>query len=98
MKIVLIDYTKVFNDLILFEKFNYTFTNEKINLIYGDNGCGKSSLFLSILGIDKSYKGKINLINIKNITYFSPNVSLIKKTTLKENIDYFFKKKENILN
>lgn len=44
MKIVLIDYTKVFNDLILFEKFNYTFTNEKINLIYEDNGCGESSL------------------------------------------------------
>ena len=93
MKIVLIDYTKVFNDLILFEKFNYTFTNEKINLIYEDNGCGKSSLLWSILGIDKSYKGKINLTNIKNITYFSPNFSLIKKTTLKENIDYFFKKK-----
>ena len=50
---------------------NLKLSKNKIVLIFGDSGTGKSTLINSILGLNKSYNGKIflNDFDIKNINY-----------------------------
>ena len=48
----LIDFSKRFGQKILFDHLSFTFDQNKIYYLYGDNGIGKTTLFRCIVGID----------------------------------------------
>jgi len=49
------------NERALFSKLNATFATSTISAIVGPNGCGKSSLLLTIAGDLKTYSGTISI-------------------------------------
>lgn len=54
----LIDFSKRFGQKILFDHLSFTFDQNKIYYLYGDNGIGKTTLFHCIVGID-SYSERL---------------------------------------
>ena len=53
--------------------------------IVGSSGCGKSTLLTIIAGLDKDYKGEINLNTFNNIGYMLQQDSLLPWLTIKDN-------------
>ena len=100
MKILINNLTKAFKEKVIFSNLNIEFNNEKINLICGDNGVGKTTLLFMINGIDNNYSGEISYkdLNINEITYYSNNFKLIDYLTVKENIVFFLKNKKTKFN
>lgn len=87
------------NNLNIFTNFNYEFNKDKIYIIRGGNGKGKSTLINLILGLYNNYKGKIlyNNINIQSLNLYDIRKNLICVTeqefclvncSIKENITY----------
>ena len=59
--------TKKFNKLTALEKVNATFSSDQCIALLGPNGCGKTTLIKTILGMVVPAEGQI-LINEKNIS------------------------------
>jgi ABC-type Mn2+/Zn2+ transport system ATPase subunit len=55
------DLTLLRNERALFTKLSATFATSTISAIVGPNGCGKSSLLLTIAGDLKTYSGTISI-------------------------------------
>lgn len=74
-----------FKDVL--EDINLTFDEGKINVIIGQNGCGKSVLFKCILGLLKKTKGDITLDDVKKTKeapYFKNTGALIEEPDFHE--------------
>lgn len=74
-----------FKDVL--EDINLTFDEGKINVIIGQNGCGKSVLFKCILGLLKKTKGDITLDGVKKTkeaSYFKNTGALIEEPDFHE--------------
>lgn len=99
----LIDFSKRFGQKILFDHLSFTFDQNKIYYLYGDNGIGKTTLFRCIVGID-SYSGTIektgscfcvfdstpfylNLTGLDNLILLTKNRQ-IKELISKQKIDF----------
>jgi len=63
--------TKGYNGRVLFENFNLDVLRTDHIGIVGDNGCGKSTLFKTIMGLEELDSGEILLGETLNIGYFS---------------------------
>lgn len=98
-----IDFSKRFGQKILFDHLSFTFDQNKIYYLYGDNGIGKTTLFRCIVGID-SYSGTIektgscfcvfdstlfylNLTGLDNLILLTKNRQ-IKELISKQKIDF----------
>jgi len=63
--------SKVYDNKILFEDFEYTILRKDRLGIIGDNGCGKSTLLQIIMGIVEPENGHVDIGDTVKIGYFS---------------------------
>ena len=59
MPLAIKNLTKSFGDKVIFENFNYTFSDKGIYVLVGNSGRGKTTLLRMIAGLDKDFKGEI---------------------------------------
>lgn len=70
MNIELLDISKSFNspkeNIEVFKNLNLSIGSGEFVSIIGPNGCGKTTLFNIIIGLDENYKGNVKLDHIKD--------------------------------
>lgn len=93
-------------DNLILNNINIKFPDVGFIFIYGESGCGKTTLINILENIDKDYQGivKLNDINIKNIKTYSKDIfiifqekNFISNLSVKESI-YLILKSKNKLN
>lgn len=91
---------KFYGETKVFYGLNMKFVKNKVTVVLGASGCGKTTLLNIISGIDKDYKGDI-LVNTSSISYVFQEDRLIKNLNVYDNIAFVLKskmKRENIDN
>ena len=93
--------TKKYRDDIVLNQLNLCLNEEKITVLLGVSGCGKTSLMKIVAGIDSDYDGKFFLnnkclsgmtdrersyIRAQSIGYIPQDIYLMEKNTVKDNI------------
>lgn len=79
--------TKAFNNKILFKGSSfYIQKGEKVG-VFGENGCGKTTLLKLLLGIEKTDEGEIFLSSSARVGYLSQDISELELH--KKVLDYF---------
>ncbi|WP_446899062.1 ABC transporter ATP-binding protein [Clostridium sp. LBM24168] len=74
----------------VFYGLNMKFIKNKVTVVLGASGCGKTTLLNIISGIDKDYDGDV-VVNSTNISYVFQEDRLIKNLTVYENIAFVLK-------
>ncbi len=69
--------SKAYGDKVLFKDFSFVLNRQDIIGVVGDNGCGKTTLFKILMGLEKLDSGELILGETLNIGYFSQNIELI---------------------
>jgi len=69
--------SKAFGDKVLFKDFSFDLERNDIIGVVGANGCGKSTLFKILMGLETLDSGKLILGETLKIGYFSQNLELI---------------------
>lgn len=86
MHIVLENIEKSYDRPVL-KSINYTFESGKIYVIKGVSGCGKTTLFNIIGGLEKDFSGKVNKDGITKTTgYIFQDSLLLSHITIKDNL------------
>ncbi len=67
MGIELIQVSKRFDDLILFENLNLSFTEGEVNCLMGASGCGKTTLLHMLMGLVKPDSGEVRGMDGKRL-------------------------------
>ena len=77
----------------VFENLNLNIENDKVTIILGKSGCGKTTLLRIIAGLEKTTDGKVEFYN-KNGEYIQPRIGMVFQEsrlmpwlTVKENIE-----------
>lgn len=91
MSIKLINILKNYNTEIIFENFNYEFSDKKISCVLGSSGCGKTTLLNIISGLTE-YSGSIEGV-YGDISYMFQEPRLLNNLTVYNNVDYVLRKK-----
>lgn len=91
MKIEIKNLNKFYGNDQIFKDFNISFNEKKVNCIIGKSGCGKSTLLNIIAGLT-SYKGRLEGVNIKDISYIFQEDRLIEWLNINENLKICSKK------
>ncbi|WP_315078738.1 ABC transporter ATP-binding protein [uncultured Clostridium sp.] len=97
MKIEIKNLSKAYNNEIVFERFNLTLENSKVNCIVGKSGCGKSTLLNMLAGILKFDDGEISGISKNEVSYIFQEDRLVEWLTVEENLIFALKKYYNKL-
>ncbi|ACD23453.1 ABC transporter ATP-binding protein [Clostridium botulinum] len=92
MKIEIKNLSKAYNNEIVFERFNLTLENSKVNCIVGKSGCGKSTLLNMLARILKFDDGEISGITKNEVSYIFQEDRLIEWLTVEENLIFALKK------
>lgn len=92
MKININNINKAFENNKIFENFNLELTDEKINCIVGQSGCGKSTFLKLVSGLIDVDSGEINGVNPRDISYIFQEDRLIEHLTIKQNLELALKK------
>ena len=92
MKIEIKNLSKAYNNEIVFERFNLTLKNSKVNCIVGKSGCGKSTLLNMLAGILKFDDGEISGISKNEVSYIFQEDRLVEWLTVEENLIFALKK------
>lgn len=78
--------SKKFGKKIIFDNFSLNIDNNGIYALWGESGCGKTTLLRIIAGLDKKYSGKIEYGNIKKISYVFQEPRLLYNLSACENV------------
>jgi ABC-type sugar transport system ATPase subunit len=62
MPLAIKNLTKSFGDKVIFENFNYIFSDNGIYVLVGNSGRGKTTLLRMIAGLDKNFSGEITKV------------------------------------
>ncbi|MGN0143367.1 MAG: ABC transporter ATP-binding protein [Clostridium sp.] len=92
MKICIRNLTKIYGNDKIFDKFNIDFTDDKVNCIVGESGCGKTTLLNIMAGLIEADSCDIDGITNKDISYVFQEDRLIKWLTIEENLKITLKK------
>ncbi len=77
--------TKKYQDKLVFKDLSLSFKENAINIVHGASGCGKTTLFNIISGIDKDYSG--NVIGIpEDVAYLFQEDRLLPYYSVLENV------------
>lgn len=77
---------KTYNDLMVIENFNMSFSSDKIHCIFGPSGSGKSTLLNIITGIEQADEGTIDGEKNKKISYVFQEHRLLPWLSAEKNI------------
>ena len=88
-----------YEDKIIFNELSLNLSSEKISVLIGQNGVGKSTLLRIIAGLEEQDKGKITLSNNSNdqilirgnISYLGHKLALKENLSVHENINFWEK-------
>lgn len=86
MSIQIKNLKKSFDKRVIFEDFNYTFSDTGIYLLKADSGVGKTTLLRIIAGLDKSYSGEIIGISPADISFAFQEYRLFPTLNLIDNV------------
>lgn len=91
----ILDLKKRYDDKIIFDGLNLDIEEEKITVILGQSGCGKTTLLNIICGFINDYTGEIKFESdiVDGIPYIFQEDALIPWKTVYKNIDYVLKNK-----
>ena len=78
--------TKFFDKKLVFDNFSIEIPENKITVITGESGCGKTTLLRIIAGLDNSYKGEI-IKGSNKISYVFQEPRLFNAITVKQNLE-----------
>ncbi|PKM51686.1 MAG: ABC transporter [Firmicutes bacterium HGW-Firmicutes-7] len=84
--IEIMDLTKRYDDLLVFEAFNLSIPDGEISCILGPSGCGKSTLLNIIAGLITYEKGEIIGVEHKKFSYIFQDTRLLPWGTAFENV------------
>lgn len=76
---------KKFGNKVIFDNLSIEILDNKVNYLIGPSGCGKTTLLRILSGLDKDYKGFVNLREQK-ISMVFQEARLFPNLTIKENI------------
>ena len=88
-----------YEDKIIFDGLSLNLSSEKISVLIGQNGVGKSTLLRIIAGLEEQDKGEITLSNNSNdqilirgnISYLGHKLELKENLSVHENINFWEK-------
>ncbi len=88
-----------YEDKIIFDGLSLNLSSEKISVLIGQNGVGKSTLLRIIAGLEEQDKGKITVSNDSNdqilirgnISYLGHKLALKENLSVHENINFWEK-------
>ncbi|WP_101474955.1 ABC transporter ATP-binding protein [Fusobacterium sp.] len=91
----ILDLKKRYDDKIIFDGLNLDIEEEKITVILGQSGCGKTTLLNIICGFINDYTGEIKFESdiVDGMPYIFQEDALIPWKTVYKNIDYVLKNK-----
>ena len=78
--------TKFFDKKLVFDNFSIEIPENKITVIAGESGCGKTTLLRIIAGLDNSYKGEI-IKESNKISYVFQEPRLFNAITVRQNLE-----------
>jgi len=82
----IINLTKSFDKKLIFDNFSIEIPPNKVTVISGESGIGKTTLLRIIAGLDSNYKGDIKEISDK-ISYVFQEPRLFNAITVKQNLE-----------
>ena len=89
-KIIILDqiFLQIKNKKI-FDNLSLSFSSKGITVILGPNGSGKTILIKLILGLQKTNKGEIKIVNKKNIKFgYTPQKTILLRRNVFDNIAF----------
>ena len=89
MDIVIEDLTKKYGDKTIFDHFGITFPENKISVVMGRSGVGKTTLLNCIAGLTK-FDGEIK--NVEKTAYVFQEDNLVPFMSVYENLDFTLEK------
>ena len=77
------------NNKKIFENLSLSFSSKGITVILGPNGSGKTILTKLILGLQKTDKGIIKILNKKNLKFgYTPQKTILLRRNVFDNIAF----------
>lgn len=80
--------TKEYDGNIVLDNFSIDFSDNVINCILGESGCGKTTLLNIISGLEKYSKGEITGINKSTFSYIFQEPRLLEWYNVRKNIEF----------
>jgi NitT/TauT family transport system ATP-binding protein len=88
---------KKFDNKVIFENYSFEILDKKINYLIGPSGCGKTTLLRILSGLDKNFRGNID-IGTSRVSVVFQEPRLFPNLTIKENIEIVCDEKRPIDN